>query len=414
MQYFRGKNLKRKYLAPLLALFLLGNTMGLSVEADQIDIPKSISKKQVQSTLFPVKVLQKTGNDAKRNVWVFLGDGYTASQQDKFIQDVTERIQKMLQMEPYKSYVDGMNIYAIRAPSKESGAERDANKDGTGGIMKDTFYQVQYNSFGLERLAWFNGKGEERLCFLKQDLEDHYLDSGGKVIQTIILSNSDTYFGGGAAFYAASSRAAGEAMVIHEASHGFANLADEYNGHPEDSPNKTKKKELSKVPWKEFFSFRGVTLYKYGEGAQKPVEWDCIMNSLYRQHGYCEVCKEHVAEVLNRNLKEDKHPYYMAEPNLTIKEDNLMVTGKTIASETIEEANGYVLQYRTVIKNFTSKKQIFTLSLRILDEKGYLKYEKKENFSIPKGALKSIAIETSILQGLKKGDTIQTEAKNGV
>lgn len=90
-----------------------------------------------------------------------------------------------------------------------------------------------------------------------------------------------------------------------------------------------------------------------------------------------------------------------------------MVTGKTITSETIEEANGYVLQYRTVIKNFTLKKQIFTLSLRILDEKGYLKYEKKENFSIPKGALKSIAIETSILQGLKKGDTVQTEAKNG-
>lgn len=407
----KEKHMKRKYIAPLLALFLLGNTMGIRAEANHIDLSsKGSCEKQTQTTLFSVQVLQKTGNDAKRNVWLFLGDGYTASQQEKFIRDVTERVQKMLQMEPYKSYVDGMNIYAIRTPSKENGAGRDANKDGTGGIMKDTFYQVRYNSFGLERLAWFNGKGEERLNLLKQDLEEHYLDPGGKVIQTIILSNSDTYFGGGAAFDAVSSLAAGEAMVIHEASHGFANLADEYNGHPEESPNKTKQTNLSKVPWKEFLGFRGVTLYKYGEGAQKPVAGDCIMNSLYQQHGYCEVCKEHVAEVLNRQLKNERHHYYMAEPSLTEKESDPLVTGKVITSENIEEANGKQLVYRTVVKNFTKKSQTYTLHLKISVKAGQVKYENTETFYVKPGKLQSLALVTSVLQGLEKGDTLEMSA----
>ncbi len=403
--------MKRKYIVPLLALFLLGNAMGIRAEGNQIDISsKGSYEKQTQTTLFPVQVLQKTGHDARRNVWLFLGDGYTASQQDKFIQDVTERVQKMLKMEPYKSYVDGMNIYAIRTPSKESGAGRDVNKDGSGGIMKDTFYQVRYNSFGLERLAWFNGKGEERLNFLKQDLEDHYLDPGGKVIETIILSNSDTYFGGGAAFDAVSSLAAGEAMVIHEASHGFANLADEYNGHPEESPNKTKQTKLSKVPWKEFLGFRGVTLYTYGDGAHKPVAGDCIMNSLYQQHGYCEVCKEHVAEVLNRHLKNEKHLYYMADPSLTEKESDPLVTGKTITSENLEEANGKQLVYRTVVKNFTKKSQHYILHMKIVGKDGQVKYENTENCLVKPGKLQSLALETPVLHGLEKGDTLQTSA----
>lgn len=405
--------MKKKYMIALLAMVLLGSGP-VAVHAD-MEKTVGIREERTQlGPLFPVHVVQKTGNDAKRNVWLIVGDGYTFTQQKKFIDDLSQRVEKMMAMEPYRTFQQGINIYAIELPSKESGAGRDANKDGSGEIMKDTFFQVRYNSFGLERLAWFNGKGEERLAFLKKDLEDHYLDPGAHIVQTIILSNSDVYFGGGAAFDAVSSLAAGEAMVIHEASHGFANLADEYNGHPEESPNKTKQKKLSQVPWKEFFGFRGVTLYKYGEGAQKPVAGDCIMNSLYQQHGYCEVCKEHVAEVLNRNLKENKHPYYMAEPSLTVKKDDPMVTGKTITADNLEEANGHALQYRTVIKNFTNKAQTFTLTLRLLDEKENVKYETKGRFSIPKGALKSIAIETPILQGIQKGDTIQTEAKNVV
>ncbi len=404
--------LTQKCTSLLLTMLLLGSTTCVvTAENSHPPIPAVAQEETAQHTLFPVYVVQKTGDDAKRNVWLIVGDGYTQEEQDKFIHDMTARVEKIMDMEPFRYFNRGMNIYALQIPSKESGAGRDFNKDGTGGIIKDTYFRVRHNSCGLERLAWFNGEGEQRLEALKKDLETHYLDPGGHIIQTIILSNSDTYFGGGAAFDAVSSLAAGEAMMVHEASHGFANLADEYNGHPEESPNKTKQTNLKKVPWKEFFGFRGVTLYKYGDGAQKPIPGDCIMNSLYQQHGYCEVCKEHVAEVLNKNLKDDSHLYYMAEPSLTLKEEDPLTTGKTITEANLEEANHHQLQYRTVVKNFTKKTQTYTLSLAIIGGDGKLKYETTENFSVKPGKLQSLAIVTPVMEHLQKGDTMKMAAK---
>lgn len=404
--------MKRKIFALAAALFLLGNGMAATAWAaeEKPAIEQSIS--QERKTLFPVYVVQKTGNDAKRNVWLFVGDGYTASEQDKFIQDMTSRVQRIMAMEPYRSFNGGINVYAVLVPSKESGAGRDANKDGTGGVMKDTYFQIRHNSFGLERLAWFNGDGEKRLEEIKKDLLDHYLDPGATIMHTSILSNSTDYFGGGAVGYSVASLAAGEAMVIHEASHGFANLADEYNGHPEESPNKTKQTKLKKIPWKEFLGFRDVTLYTYGDGAHKPVKEGCIMNDLYKQHGYCEVCKEHVADVLNEGLKEDKHTYYMAEPSLTLYEKGPMVTGKEIQAGNLQEANGHALSYRTVVKNFTDKPLTFALHLRITGKDGKVKYEKTQQWKVKAGKVESLALVTPVLEGLESSDHVEMAAMN--
>ena len=405
--------MKRKILSVATALFLLGNGMAaISWAADETPILIDQSISQERKILFPVYVVQKTGNDEKRNVWLFVGDGYTASEQDKFIQDLTARVQRIMAMEPYRTFNGGLNIYAALVPSKESGAGRDPNKDGSGGVMKDTYFQIRHNSFGLERLAWFNGEGEKRLEEIKKDLLDHYLDPGASIMHTSILSNSTDYFGGGAVGYSVASLAAGEAMVIHEASHGFANLADEYNGHPEESPNKTKMTKLKKVLWKEFLGFRDVTLYTYGDGAHKPVKEGCIMNDLYKQHGYCEVCKEHVADVLNAGLKEDRHTYYMAEPSLTIYEKDPLVTGKEIHAGNLKEANGHALSYRTVVKNFTDKPLVFTLHLRITGNDGKVKYEKTQQWKVKAGKLQSLAIVTPVLEGLDDSDHVEMKATN--
>ena len=406
--------MKRKILAVATALFLLGNGMAAtSWAADETPIHIEQSISQERKTLFPVYVVQKTGNDEKRNVWLFVGDGYTASEQDKFIRDLTSRVQRIMAMEPYRTFNGGLNIYAVLVPSKESGAGRDPNTDGSGGVMKDTYFQIRHNSFGLERLAWFNGDGEKRLEEIKKDLLDHYLDPGATIMHTSILSNSTDYFGGGAVGYSVASLAAGEAMVIHEASHGFANLADEYNGHPEESPNKTKITKLKKVPWREFLGFRDVTLYTYGDGAHKPVKEGCIMNDLYKQHGYCEVCKEHVADVLNTGLKEDRHTYYMAEPSLTLYEKDPLVTGKEIHAGNLKEANGHAWSYRTVVKNFTDKPLVFTLHLRITGNDGKVKYEKTQQWKVKAGKLQSLAIVTPVLEGLDDSDHVEMLATNG-
>lgn len=405
--------MKKKIFVALVSLFLLENGMAATTwaaEEKPIAIEQSIS--QAKKTLFPVYVVQKTGNDAKRNIWLFVGDGYTVAEQDKFIQDMTSRVQRIMAMEPYRTFNGGINVYAVLVPSKESGAGRDPNKDGTGGVMKDTYFQIRHNSFGLERLAWFNGDGEKRLEEIKKDLLDHYLDPGAKIMHTSILSNATDYFGGGAVGYSVASLAAGEAMVIHEASHGFANLADEYNGHPEESPNKTKQTKLKKIPWKEFLGFRDVTLHTYGDGAHKPVKEGCIMNDLYKQHGYCEVCKEHVADVLNEGLKEDRHSYYMAQPSLTLYEKDPMVTGKEIHAGNLPEANGHALSYRTVVKNFTDKPLIFSLHLRMTGADGHVKYEKTQQWKVKAGKLESLALVTPVMEGLENGDHVEMVATN--
>ena len=403
--------MKKKIMGALVALFLLGNGIGAPAwAAEEQPVAVASSVVQEKKTLFPVYVVQKTGNDAKRNVWLFVGDGYTVAEQEAFIHDMTSRVQRIMAMEPYRTFNGGINVYAVLVPSKESGAGRDPNKDGTGGVMKDTYFQIRHNSFGLERLAWFNGEGEKRLEEIKKDLLDNYLDPRAKIMHTSILSNSTDYFGGGAVGYSVASLAAGEAMVIHEASHGFANLADEYNGHPEESPNKTKITKLKKVPWKEFLGFRDVTLYTYGDGAHKPVKEGCIMNDLYRQHGYCEVCKEHVAEVLNEGLQEDRHAYYMAQPSLTIYEKDPLVTGKDIHVGNLLDANGHALSYRTVVKNFTDKPLTFTLHLRITGTAGQVKYEASQQWKVKAGQRRSLAIVTPVLEGLEQGDHVEMEA----
>ena len=359
-----------------------------------------------QATDFPVVVLQKTGNDANRNVWLFIGDGYTKEQQEKFLQDVRERVEKILLIEPYKSYKDALNIYAIEAVSNESGVSRAADKGKNNAQLKDTYLGVHHNSVGLERLGWFFPEGEKHLNHLIKQLERNYLDKGGRVMQTSVLSNSNIYFGGGALNYAVASLAAGEAMVVHEASHGFANLADEYNGNPQEGPNKTKQTDLKKVPWREFFGFRNVELFKYGNGAQKPVRGDCLMNSLYAQHGYCEVCKEHVAEILNKGLKAEGRIFYMAQPSLTLYEKELMKTGKAVTSVMLPEVKGQRLQLRTVVRSFTDAEQLFTLHVTVRDKNMRMKYSAEKAVRVAPQALKSLALVTDELNNLAVGDVV--------
>lgn len=64
-------------------------------------------------TIFPVHVIHKTGDDKENFVIVIMGDGYTADEQDKFLQDAKQKAQGMLRWSPYKEYSDHINIYAV-------------------------------------------------------------------------------------------------------------------------------------------------------------------------------------------------------------------------------------------------------------------------------------------------------------
>ena len=53
-------------------------------------------------------------------VIVFCGEGYTKSQQQKYINDVKKVWKGAMQYEPYRSYADRFNVYALCTASESS------------------------------------------------------------------------------------------------------------------------------------------------------------------------------------------------------------------------------------------------------------------------------------------------------
>ena len=72
------------------------------------------------NSAIPVYTVQKTRSDAENMVIVVCGEGYTKSQQQKFIGDVKKVWSGAMQYEPYRSYADRFNVYALCTASESS------------------------------------------------------------------------------------------------------------------------------------------------------------------------------------------------------------------------------------------------------------------------------------------------------
>lgn len=68
----------------------------------------------------PVYTIQKTRSDTENMVVVICGEGYTKSQQGKFINDVKRLWQEAMKYEPYRSYADRFNVYALCTASEST------------------------------------------------------------------------------------------------------------------------------------------------------------------------------------------------------------------------------------------------------------------------------------------------------
>ena len=109
-------------------------------------------KYRKSKTTFPVQVIHKTGDDKENFVIVIMGDGYTAGQQDQFLEDATQKARGMLTWSPYREYSDRINIYAVQAVSNEPGI------GVYGGKSPDTYFHVKV--YG--KAAGFTNGGDER------------------------------------------------------------------------------------------------------------------------------------------------------------------------------------------------------------------------------------------------------------
>ena len=70
--------------------------------------------------IIPVYTIQKTRSDTENIVIVICGEGYTENQQQKFIDDVKKVWNGAMRYEPYRSYADRFNVYALCTASESS------------------------------------------------------------------------------------------------------------------------------------------------------------------------------------------------------------------------------------------------------------------------------------------------------
>ena len=164
---------------------------------------------------YPVQKIVDSGNPAEHIDLVFLPEGYTQDEMEKFRRDVDKITNAMFSWSPYDEYKQRFNIWIVEAPSEESGTDIPQE-----GIWKNTILNSGFDTFNIERyLGTFDYK-------TVRDLAAH-----APYDQICIIVNHDKYGGGGIYnFYTifTADNEMSEFLFMHEFEHGFVALADEY------------------------------------------------------------------------------------------------------------------------------------------------------------------------------------------
>lgn len=163
----------------------------------------------------------------------FLGDGYTASDlaAGSYAAQVQSYVNYMfansVNSDPFYRYRNFFNVYRVDVVSNQSGADEPQN-----GVMKDTALDATYRYDGVT----------DRLLYINDAKADAILNSAiagsGKTPQMRFCVVNDGVYGGAGGKYStfAGLNSSAREIALHELSHSFSNLADEYGGNAGSYP----------------------------------------------------------------------------------------------------------------------------------------------------------------------------------
>jgi hypothetical protein len=177
--------------------------------------PGSIFADPVNPSPFETADLEINGPPGTKVDILFLAEGYTGEEMDKFIADARRSAGYIFSEEPFRSHRESFNIRAVKSASAETGTDIPGK-----GIWANTVLNSSFYTFGIER--YMTTPDYRRVCDVAANA--HY-------DQLYILVNTGKYGGGGIYNFYSISAADNEesrAVVIHEFGHSFAGLADEY------------------------------------------------------------------------------------------------------------------------------------------------------------------------------------------
>jgi hypothetical protein len=240
-----------------------------------------------------------------------VAEGYTAEQFSKFKNDAQKTASYMMNCDPYTKHLSSINFWIVFLASEEEGVT-DPSENAT----KKTAFACNFSTFGTDRYLM---------------TENHFnLRDASSVVpydHLIIIVNTSKYGGGGIYnFYATcpSDNTFSNFLVVHEAGHSIAGLADEYwtsdvsviNYYvPEYEPYEPNITTLADFDskWKDmietgtsiptpidFRDLKKVGVYEGGGYAEKGVYRpypDCTMKSV-KYNAFCPVCQRAIEKTL--------------------------------------------------------------------------------------------------------------------
>jgi hypothetical protein len=262
----------------------------------------------IKGEVFDVDTIAYNGDIGKRINIVYMGDGYTMAEQEKFITDVNNANAVLFSTSPYSEYAGFFNVFAIRVISNESGAKHPntATDCPTGSNYMPTTDPDNY--FGSS----FDRGGIHRLLYITNWVNYYsaLADNFPRYDEVIVIVNTPYYGGGGGALAVASAHSSSPQLVIHELGHSFGRLGDEYDSGTclgGEGPNYTQETERDLIRWRAWIeddtpvpTANGTYCDRIGlyegahycpTGSYRP-KCNCTMRSL--NHPFCEVCREHI------------------------------------------------------------------------------------------------------------------------
>ena len=173
-----------------------------------------------QQPMVPARVipLQVTGDPAARFSLVILGDGYTAAELPKFRAHVDKHLNVLWSIEPFRSYRNYINVYAVEIASPVSGITCDpAHRE-----RRDTPLGLNYSDGCTNP----NARG----IVLPQERAQQYAALATPHFdQILVIANTDTYGGiGGRVATTSGGNSLGPLITPHELGHSLGGLQDEY------------------------------------------------------------------------------------------------------------------------------------------------------------------------------------------
>ncbi len=260
---------------------------------------------------YPVEKISVNGDPAHSVDLVFVPEGYTAGQMDKFRADILRLTDSLFRVLPFSEYRSKFNLWAVMAPSADQGADIPGNR-----LWVNTLVNSSYYTFDEERYL-------TTLDYWK--LRD--VAALAPCDQIYVLVNTPKYGGGGVYNHynlTSVDNSLSPQVFIHEFGHGFAGLGDEYytssvayeDFYPSDiepwEPNLTtlvnfgaKWKDMLKpgtpVPTPATEAYIGsVGVFEGGgyvaKGVYRP-ETDCRMKS-NEPDDFCRVCRRAITGVI--------------------------------------------------------------------------------------------------------------------